>query len=350
MTDEKYKIYDNYMREIHGQRWGTSKDVNYFYLYFYFDFFQGCEDTWCQEPFASVPMGLKPIQIDQLDPDLQLVFREYKDLQENIENLSFGNKHLCFYINGKLVGVAVVDVCPSIICSLYFWYDPILKPLSFGKISVIKEIQFFQLLRNISLVNKNTDGNGYKFKYHNLGGFALGDGKVGYKAEFGPGQLLCPVTMKYAEVGYIDRNLNHAIDRAKQQDPRFKIETETLVEEEEGMQDEQTEQYIATLHKLLFDSPKMKLEDRKLFMGNNLSLDSSENDDFGKNCYFSDQEPSAKEELIVFIKEHGKLLAKGRIVQISDVPQERFDTIIGRYEWVFRAIGKRVIKQMLFKI
>jgi len=44
----------------------------------------------------------------------------------------------------------------------------------------------------------NPEHLGDLFRYHNLGGFALGNGKVGYKAEFGPGELLCPVTMRYA--------------------------------------------------------------------------------------------------------------------------------------------------------
>ena len=127
--------------------------------------------------------------------------QEFPDVCKNPSGLSFGNKHMCFYINRKLVGVGVVDVCPTIICSLYFWYDPILKPLSFGKISVIKEISFYQLLRKIACIDsglQDPEHLGDLFRYHNLGGFALGNGKVGYKAEFGPGELLCPISMRYA--------------------------------------------------------------------------------------------------------------------------------------------------------
>lgn len=290
-------------------------------------------------------MGIQPISPTELDPKLQPIFHQYNSLSQNPEKLTFGNKHLCYYINGKLVGVGVVDVCPSIICSLYFFYDPVLKPLSFGKISVVKEIQLFQLLRNMSQLNKNQSSPsklGDLFKYHNLGGFALGNGKVGYKAEFGPGQLLCPITMKYAEVGYIDRSLNEAIRR---------MESETNPEEihhDGKIMDENWEEHVKTLEKLLFDNPNKPLSTRRLYSGQVGTL--NESNEFGSIGYFGDKSLSAKKDLANYLAVNLKFLKNGKVVKAADLGNGQIDQLVEYYEWVFRAVGKDVIKNMLFKI
>lgn len=209
---------------------------------------------------------------------------------------------MCFYINGKLVGVGVVDVCPTIICSLYFWYDPILKPLSFGKISVIKEINFYQLLRKLACIDSglnNPEHLGELFRYHNLGGFALGNGKVGYKAEFGPGELLCPISMKYAQVGYIDRNLAIAMKQATEEikkaqnankkasdNENFPQDSETQDDNQLAeMTDEVDEAHVKTLKKLLTDKQDSSINERRLYEG---ALDTLLNDEFGPSAIFGD--------------------------------------------------------------
>ena len=42
----------------------------------------------------------------------------------------------------KLVAVGVLDVLPSGVSSVYFFYDPDYKHLSLGKFSALKEIEF----------------------------------------------------------------------------------------------------------------------------------------------------------------------------------------------------------------
>ena len=54
--------------------------------------------------------------------------------------IKFGTFHHCYYIDGKLIAVGVLDVLPRCVTSVYFFYDPDYKFLALGKISALNEI------------------------------------------------------------------------------------------------------------------------------------------------------------------------------------------------------------------
>ena len=132
-----------------------------------------------------------------------------------------------------------MDLLPSTICSLYFFYHPKLKIFNFGKFSVMMEMALLRILRGLRpdqnitgggpIVNPetgvidlsripSTDDNvlntAYSdlFRFENLGSYAISDAKAVYKTEFGPSaQLLCPTILDYADVGYFDRTIKAVI-------------------------------------------------------------------------------------------------------------------------------------------
>lgn len=111
-----------------------------------------------------------------------------KSVLKNGDNeLELGSKHLCYYIDDELIGCAVVDVLPTMITSLYFFYDPYYKRYGFGILSVLKEIEYV----------KTHSVHFPEFRYENLGLFSPTHHAMIYKSQFKPYQLLCPFSMTY---------------------------------------------------------------------------------------------------------------------------------------------------------
>lgn len=108
-------------------------------------------------------------------------------LRNGDHELELGTKHMCYYLDDVLVGCGVVDVLPTMITSLYFFYDPSLKKYGFGILSVLKEIEF------VTTHSKNFPN----FKYEHLGLYSPTHPAMLYKSQFKPFQLLCPYSLTY---------------------------------------------------------------------------------------------------------------------------------------------------------
>jgi arginine-tRNA-protein transferase len=78
----------------------------------------------------------------------------------------YGSFHQKYMLNGKLIALAVIDILPKCVSSVYFIYDPDYSFLSFGKYSVFREIclvqeynerlpdlQYYYMGKHLSLVN-----------------------------------------------------------------------------------------------------------------------------------------------------------------------------------------------------
>lgn len=85
-----------------------------------------------------------------------------------------GPTHECWYLNGKLIALSILDFLPSGVSSIYFIWDPDYAYLSLGTISSIKEILMCDQLN---------------LGYYYLGYYIEDCQKMKYKANFG-GQLL----------------------------------------------------------------------------------------------------------------------------------------------------------------
>ena len=99
----------------------------------------------------------------------------------------YGSFHHCYRLNGVLIAVAVLDLIPSGVSSVYFFYDPSYKHLVLGKYSALKEIEYCQTHQKISS----------QFTYYYMGYYIHSCEKMRYKGEYRPSELLCPVTMTW---------------------------------------------------------------------------------------------------------------------------------------------------------
>ncbi|KAG0014566.1 Arginyl-tRNA--protein transferase 1 [Podila clonocystis] len=104
----------------------------------------------------------------------------------NIGFSGYGTYHHCYYIDGKLVAVAVLDILPELISSDYFYYDPSLSCLSLGKYSTLREIALAQEI-------KAMDGYG-AMEYYTMGHHVDSAPKTHYKSTYHPSYLLDPET------------------------------------------------------------------------------------------------------------------------------------------------------------
>lgn len=96
--------------------------------------------------------------------------------------LPFGTYHQEYRCDGKLFAVGVLDLLPSGLSSVYFFYDPEMKSLSLGKFSALTELNFCK--------NNN-------LPYYYMGFYIHSCEKMKYKAEYKPSELLCPVTNRW---------------------------------------------------------------------------------------------------------------------------------------------------------
>lgn len=98
------------------------------------------------------------------------------------DNNLYGTFHQNYRIDGKLIAVAVLDILPSGVSSVYFFYDVDFKHLSLGKFSALQEIEF---------------SKSNSLDYYYMGFYIHNCDKMKYKGEYQPSDLLCPTTMTW---------------------------------------------------------------------------------------------------------------------------------------------------------
>lgn len=94
----------------------------------------------------------------------------------------YGSYHIQYRIDGKLFMVAVVDMLPYCLSSVYLFYDPDYDFISPGVYSSLSEILYVKALSKI-LPN---------LKYYYLGFYIHNVQKMRYKGQYQPSELLCP--------------------------------------------------------------------------------------------------------------------------------------------------------------
>lgn len=60
----------------------------------------------------------------------------------NVSAIGYGSFHQHYRINGKLVGVGVVDILNNCLSSVYFFYDPDFQFLNMGTYSALRQVRF----------------------------------------------------------------------------------------------------------------------------------------------------------------------------------------------------------------
>ncbi len=105
------------------------------------------------------------------------------------KTLRLGCYHMNYYLDGELIGVGVIDLLPNGLSSVYFFYDPKYKPLKFGVVSALLELDW------IREMNQSFP----EFKYYYLGYYIPHCDKMNYKADYEPVELLCPKNYVYVD-------------------------------------------------------------------------------------------------------------------------------------------------------
>ena len=102
----------------------------------------------------------------------------------------YGSFHMQYYLDGKLLMVAVVDVLPIYLSSVYVFYDPDYSWLDLGVYSALREIE---LVRTLSRTKP-------EFKYYCMGYYIHDHPKMNYKGGYRPSYLLCPDTYRFGPI------------------------------------------------------------------------------------------------------------------------------------------------------
>jgi arginyl-tRNA---protein transferase len=158
---EEHQLYVRYQMAVHGDDADECSEAQYSRFL--------CENPFPRDPAAAISVVL-PGQVS-----------------------SFGGYHVQYRLDGALIAVAVVDVLPTGLSSVYFFYDPDYKWLSPGRLSALCEIQWVQeasqLLPSI--------------QYYYMGYYIDTCTKMRYKGEYAPSELLCPYSMSFVPLAEV---------------------------------------------------------------------------------------------------------------------------------------------------
>lgn len=157
-TEEKYALFAKYQEGIHSDFKHNKRSFERFL---------------CDSPFSDeIKLGT-PEEWDQLNT---LASRE-----SPVELLRVGPAHECYYYEGALIAIAVIDFLPSGLSSVYFIWDPAFKKWSLGKVSAMRELMILSKTER---------------PYYYLGYYVEDCPKMNYKAAYG-GELLDVTASQY---------------------------------------------------------------------------------------------------------------------------------------------------------
>ncbi|XP_018398140.1 PREDICTED: arginyl-tRNA--protein transferase 1 isoform X2 [Cyphomyrmex costatus] len=111
-------------------------------------------------------------------------------IPDNGPSHGYGSFHEQYWLDNELVAVGVIDILPSCISSVYFFYDPTYSQLSLGTFSSLREIY---LTRQLNKVASNLE-------YYYMGYYIHSCQKMRYKARMQPSKLLCPETYVWCNI------------------------------------------------------------------------------------------------------------------------------------------------------
>ncbi len=100
----------------------------------------------------------------------------------------FGSYHMRHKIDGKVIAVGVLDFCPTVLSSVYFFYDPKYKFLNMGIVGALREIEYIRRIQ---------EQYSKSFEFYYLGYYIHDCIKSVYKGDYCPSELLCPETFTW---------------------------------------------------------------------------------------------------------------------------------------------------------
>lgn len=179
-TKEKYELFAKYQEQIHNDFKHSES---------------GFKRFLCDSPFGEdMVLGTKD-EWDSLNSIYSSSDATITTTKEKPHRL--GPAHECYYMDNKLIAIAVLDFLPSGVSSVYFIWDPDFKHWSLGKLSALRELN---LLTKLEL------------PYYYLGYYVEDCHKMNYKASYG-GELLDIVNLKYVSLSQLKSH--HILDGGK---------------------------------------------------------------------------------------------------------------------------------------
>ncbi|GMF99399.1 hypothetical protein B5S33_g3891 [[Candida] boidinii] len=188
-TKEKFELYKKYQSTIHTDK---EEDVTE----------RGFKNFLCSSPFTEKYLrtvhqdtkGLSKEEMIQNDKNIKYwenlnKWRDDGFEKNHKDKLEFvGPVHECYYLDDKLIAIAVLDFLPNSISSVYFIWDYSYSKLGLGTLSAIREILLtFKL-------NKD---------YYYLGYYLSDCQKMKYKSKFS-GEILDLNSNKYFQLDKIE--------------------------------------------------------------------------------------------------------------------------------------------------
>ncbi|KAL1411670.1 Arginyl-tRNA--protein transferase 1 [Vanrija albida] len=156
-TDETFALYKRYQMAVHNDGPGKNSVASF-------------SRFLCDSPLGDEDITYSP------GADTQHLPQHY------------GSYHLLYRVNGKLIGISVIDVLPACVSSVYFIWDPDWAWAALGKLSALFEVA---LARQMAAAG----AEGLKWLY--MGYWIADCPKMRYKGEYAPSFLLDPGTNQF---------------------------------------------------------------------------------------------------------------------------------------------------------
>ncbi|KAF9909074.1 Arginyl-tRNA--protein transferase 1 [Linnemannia zychae] len=197
-TEEKHALYTKYQMDVHHEPRSKCQAKNFTSFLIDSPLTATKPDTWTEE-----------------DP-------------------GYGSFHQLYYLDEKLIAVSVIDILPSCLSAVYFFYDPDYSVLSLGKYSAQREIALVQTL--------NTKAGYEDLKFYYMGFYIFTCQKMTYKGQFHPSFLLDPETYNWVEFKKCQEILKDqrysAFEHPAPLDPLFEAKVKTIKDKKKGTSSE----------------------------------------------------------------------------------------------------------------
>ncbi|KAL1956939.1 hypothetical protein VTO42DRAFT_6686 [Malbranchea cinnamomea] len=120
-----------------------------------------------------------------------------RTVKEGSKEKKLGSYHQVYRLDGKVIAVAVLDLLPNSVSSVYVYYDPEYEQFEFGKLTALREIA-------LALETP--------YEYYYMGFYIHSCQKMRYKANFRPQYLLDPESLTWDP---LDDNLRAKLDKRR---------------------------------------------------------------------------------------------------------------------------------------
>ncbi|KAI0091932.1 arginine-tRNA-protein transferase [Irpex rosettiformis] len=151
------------------------------YTYEKFTLFQKYQQDTHKEK-EKMPSSFKRFLVDTPLPEESISYTSDTSIPEHLPH-TYGSYHQLYRIDGELIAMAVLDILPNCVSSVYFMYDSKWERFSLGKLSALREVS---LAKEIHKAGAKTMGWLY------MGFYIYSCPKMRYKGEYSPSYLADP--------------------------------------------------------------------------------------------------------------------------------------------------------------